>query len=196
MNPESFKEKLVQISTEPGSGCEIDFQKLNTIYEKKKNPDAMIEDPEAVADLLDQNKIYVCWQVKEEKVNAELVKRIQIFCTQNLKVGRAIMIVQGQTPLSKKEENEELSMVPIEIIQLSDLQVNITHHKMVPKHSVLSDEDTKELLDKYRIKKHQLPKIQMSDPVAKYFGVSRGQVMKIIRSSETAGRYVTYRIAY
>lgn len=87
-------------------------------------------------------------------------------------------------------------MVPIEIIQLSDLQVNITHHKMVPKHSVLSDEDTKELLDKYRIKKHQLPKIQMSDPVAKYFGVSRGQVMKIIRSSETAGRYVTYRIAY
>ena len=76
MNPESFKEKLVQISTEPGSGGEIDFQKLNTIYEKKKNPDAMIEDPEAVADLLDQNKIYVCWQVKEEKVNAELVKRI------------------------------------------------------------------------------------------------------------------------
>jgi DNA-directed RNA polymerase I, II, and III subunit RPABC1 len=45
-------------------------------------------------------------------------------------------------------------MVPIEIIQLSDLQVNITHHKMVPKHSVLGDEDTKELLDKYRIKKH------------------------------------------
>jgi hypothetical protein len=80
MNPESFKEKLVQISAE-ASGADIDFQKLNTIYEKKKNPDAMIEDPEAVADLMDPNKIYVCWQVKEEKVNAELVKRIQIFCT-------------------------------------------------------------------------------------------------------------------
>jgi DNA-directed RNA polymerase I, II, and III subunit RPABC1 len=65
---------------------------------------------------------------------------------------------------------------------------------MVPKHSVLSDEETKELLDKYRIKKHQIPKIQIQDPVAKYFGLARGQVMKIIRSSETAGRYVTYRI--
>jgi len=53
----------------------------------------MIEDPEAVGDLLDWSKIYVCWQVKEEKVNADLVKRIQTFCGQNLKVGRAIMIV-------------------------------------------------------------------------------------------------------
>ena len=98
--------------------------------------------------------------------------------------------------MSKKDENEDSNGLTLEFLQLSDLQVNITQHKMVPKHSVLSDEETKELLDKYRIKKHQLPKIQVADPVAKYFGVSRGQVMKIIRPSETAGRYVTYRIAY
>lgn len=36
----------------------------------------MIEDPEEAGDHLDQNKIYVVWQVKEEKVNADLVKRI------------------------------------------------------------------------------------------------------------------------
>ncbi|KAL2754330.1 hypothetical protein ACRALDRAFT_1032730 [Sodiomyces alcalophilus JCM 7366] len=82
----------------------------------------------------------------------------------------------------------------IECFLEEDLLVNITHHELVPSHIPLSRDEKIALLRRYRLKETQLPRILQKDPVARYLGLKRGQVVKIVRTSETAGRYASYRL--
>ena len=115
---------------------------------------------------------------------------------QEAKVNSGIIIMSGKLSQQAKQKiNEINSQIQIEVLSIGELDVNITEHDLVPKHILLNKEEKKNLLDRYKIKPNQLPKILISDPVARYLGLKRGDVVKIVRVSETAGRYITYRIA-
>ena len=51
-----------------------------------------------------------------------------------------------------------------------------------------------ELLKKYNITITQLPKIYVTDAVVKALDAKEGQVLKVIRKSQTAGTAVYYRL--
>ena len=155
---------------------------LNGIYYKKdqNNPDLII-------------RLYFEY-LEGLKISAN---DISLFFT-NMKDAKAdtgIIIISGTLTSQAKQKMADINYeLQIECFNISELMVNITEHSYVPKHILLNDEEKALLLKRYKIKENQLPKILTSDPIARYLGLRRGNVVKIIRDSETAGKYVTYRI--
>jgi len=58
----------------------------------------------------------------------------------------------------------------------------------------MTEEQTKELLTKMKIRIEQLPKILRKDPIVKAVDAKDGDVLKITRKSLTAGEAVYYRL--
>ena len=111
------------------------------------------------------------------------------------KADTGIIVISGQLSSQAKQKLTDINMeLQVECFNISELMVNITEHTYVPKHKLLTPEEKKDLIKRYKIKESQLPKILSTDPMAKYLGLKRGDIVKIIRDSETAGKYVTYRI--
>ena len=129
------------------------------------------------------------------KSGAVSTKAIKVYTDkmEEEEVTRAILVVNsGVTSFARRALNE-MSKIKVELFHDRELLVNITKHVLVPEHEVLTEEGKQAVLDKYRLKEAQLPRILKTDPIARFYGLSQGQVVKIKRDSDTAGRYITYR---
>ena len=83
----------------------------------------------------------------------------------------------------------------VTVINIERLQFNILKHSIVPKHRVLSEEETTKIKEKYNIiNNHSFPTISRFDPVAQVLGIRPTQVFEIERSSKTAITSKFYRI--
>lgn len=166
---ESFKERFGEI---PDRG------KLTLLCQKRDDP---------------TDQIFVFF-ADEPKIGVKSIRHYSDLMEEQ-RIGRAIVIVQqGITPFAKQVLQNLAPRLRMEQFHESELLVNITEHVLVPKHVLLTEDEKAALLDKYKLKETQLPRIQTTDPISRYYGLTPGNVVKIVRPSETAGRYVTYRL--
>ena len=82
----------------------------------------------------------------------------------------------------------------VQIFWIDTLLTNITKHELVPEMRILNEEEKQDVFQKANISNFtQMPLILKTDPVAKFYGLIRGDMVEIIRPSPTGGVYKNYR---
>lgn len=140
--------------------------------------------------------------------------------------GATMGIIIVQTPPSETVLHAITAFSDVlQIFHTQQLEFNPTKHRKVPRHRILSADETKQYFEKYRIQlddivakmqvdhihlnaddpplrqiamKHKdyipLPQIAAQDAIARWIGARPGDVVEILRNSETAGGTPYYRI--
>ncbi len=70
--------------------------------------------------------------------------------------------------------------------------IDVLLHKFVPRHLLLTKEESLELLEKYQIEVTDLPQMFEKDPVAIAIGAKEGDIVRIIRDSHTTVSTIDY----
>jgi DNA-directed RNA polymerase subunit H (RpoH/RPB5) len=87
--------------------------------------------------------------------------------------------------------NLRVQKIIIETFTDSEMQYNVVHHVDVPRHIICSTAKKAEILKDYSVTAEQLPQIKTTDPVCRYYGASKGQLIKIVRPSDCMPELVT-----
>lgn len=150
------------------------IKKLNNVYINDNN-----------------NMLYVYYIDIDEKLHDQF----KSFSKKMEKYDSAILIGTTIDEISKKKYSKFYSKIqnkPIQFFDYEELMYNVTTHIDYLKH---------ELIDKSTIIPNivdinQLPILQLSDPIAKYYGWSTGDVIKITRVYDDLNIISTDNIGY
>ena len=198
----------------------MDFEEKNTLFKIRKTVIEMVEDRKYIVPdsdkinfeefsaqfdaknldifIPDENKspIYIHFHNENKSLAKSDLKNlveslIEKYNNHEIKI-IILLKEKGNGSIFKELNKEEYKHV--EIFMNKNMIFNITHHQMVPKHSLLSSEEEEEMLEKYNTTKNKLPKILRSDPIVQYYGMKSDQICKIIRKSPEVGVSVYYRL--
>ena len=82
----------------------------------------------------------------------------------------------------------------VQIFYQSHLNFNISKHRKVPNHRILSQEEIDKLVKEYNLSKlNSLPKIDSQDAMAKWIGARPGDVVEITGLCMASGDNTRYR---
>ena len=105
-------------------------------------------------------------------------------------IEKGIITTIGKYTHTAKKRSKEFG---IELIPKIFPSFQIFTHDFVSKHELLAPEEKSQFLEESKIVAHQLPRINSTDPAIIAVGGTPGDIVRVVRNSKTAGKYISYR---
>ena len=122
---------------------------------------------------------------EDEKLNIQGIKdKISIMNKEN---ATSCIIIYKSTVTSSAKKSLETLEYEFELFALHELQLNITRHRLVPRHTRVLPSEKEELDKNY---KGKLPILLHNDPISRYYAFKRGEYIRITRKDGS----IIYRI--
>ena len=101
-----------------------------------------------------------------------------------------LIALDGATPFAKREL---IGVERVHIFLFRELIHNVSRHRLVPKHEMLTGEEAKEVAQKYCMLESQWMILSQNDPVARYYAWPVGAIIRIYRTGVSQDTNIVYR---
>jgi len=129
-----------------------------------------------------------CWPT-QGTVGVQIINQVKKIMKDE-KMEKGLLVTSGRFTQAAKTNARKRG---IELIPRLFPAFNIFEHVFVPKHEIVGAEEREKLLSDYRVQPYQLPRLKASDPAVKAIDAKPGDIVRVIRDSQTAGKYTSYR---
>lgn len=102
-----------------------------------------------------------------------------------------ILIVIDVIP---KIEKQIMDTKNFELFRFMEIVRDISKHHLVPQHILLSKDESQQIMDEYKLKKKDMGRIYIDDPMARYLYAQKDDIIQIIRYSIVSGYSTYYRL--
>ncbi len=171
----------------------ISINELGVLYENNQL-DMLLEDE-------NNKKVYIKYYLNKLIKPQNIYDIIEdLFNLENLlnKQDDLMIIIKDEPNDTLLESIKNIWMsenIYISLLNIQRLQYNILKHVMVPKHTILNNDEILEMKKKYNILNNdQLPTISYYSPISLVIGLRPDNIVKIDRNSKTALTSEYFRI--
>jgi DNA-directed RNA polymerase subunit H (RpoH/RPB5) len=150
-------------------------------------------------------KIFSYYHFNSESEKKEGKKRINDVIRDILEIQKKYENIKDILFISESKMNTQMiddlkrytEKMKIHIFLGDHLLFNITKHFLVPKHHLMTSDETKMFLkDKEKGFIQKLPKIYETDPISRFYGAKAGQIFKITRENLSDDSMIQYSEFY